>query len=100
MRSSDLFVLRACNKKPSVIFVKKMPERVLLLVLGQRGEVENFLALGCALLERGHDIVLATHIEFKDVVRSRGLLFTPLPGESATVEKLYNYSTTPPSRHQ
>ena len=70
-----------------------MGERVLLLVLGTRGDVEPFLALGCSLQDRGHDVVLATHGCYENVVSIRGLEHASLlPGDPCSMMKLFNAS--------
>jgi sterol 3beta-glucosyltransferase len=50
--------------------------------LGSRGDVQPYAALGLALQERGHQVTLATHINFQAYVEGLGLAYRPLPGDS------------------
>ncbi|PXY36309.1 glycosyltransferase [Prauserella flavalba] len=54
--------------------------RVSLVVVGSRGDVQPFLALGAALRARGHQVRLATHGDFRDLAAEAGLEFYPVPG--------------------
>ncbi|SFB47891.1 O-mycaminosyltylonolide 6-deoxyallosyltransferase [Amycolatopsis marina] len=54
--------------------------RVTLVAIGSRGDVQPFLALGAGLRERGHDVRLATHADFRDLTREAGLEYFPVPG--------------------
>lgn len=52
--------------------------RVTLLTVGSRGDVQPFLALGLALEAAGHEVVVATHVRYADLVTEVGLTFAPL----------------------
>ncbi|KAF5643402.1 sterol glucosyltransferase [Fusarium tjaetaba] len=54
---------------------------VVIQVVGSRGDVQPFIALGVALQRYGHRVRLATHDTFKDIVRSSGLEFYPVGGD-------------------
>ncbi|MBM7442937.1 glycosyltransferase [Streptomyces sp. HB132] len=54
--------------------------RASLVVLGSRGDVQPFIALGTTLKARGHAVTLATHGDFETLVREAGLDFIELPG--------------------
>lgn len=57
---------------------------IVMQVAGSRGDVQPFVALGCALQRYyGHKVRLATHAAFEDFVRSSGLEFYPLGGDPA-----------------
>jgi hypothetical protein len=57
---------------------------IVIQVAGSRGDVQPFIALGCALQrDYGHRVRLATHAAFEDFVRSSGLEFYPLGGDPA-----------------
>ena len=57
---------------------------IVVQVAGSRGDVQPFIALGCALQrDYGHRVRLATHATFEDFVRSSGLEFYPLGGDPA-----------------
>lgn len=57
--------------------------RITLLGLGSRGDVQPFVALGAALRGRGHDVVLATHDDFRELVAEAGMEFRSIPGSPA-----------------
>jgi len=49
----------------------------LLLSIGTRGDMEPFLALGCLLADRGHDVTCAMPEQFRELVADAGLAFKP-----------------------
>ncbi|TWH20718.1 O-mycaminosyltylonolide 6-deoxyallosyltransferase [Prauserella rugosa] len=51
-----------------------------MAVVGSRGDVQPFLALGSAMRERGHEVRLATHADFRELTAEAGLEFHPVPG--------------------
>lgn len=55
---------------------------IVIQVVGSRGDVQPFIALGQELLKHGHRVRLATHDVFSDFVRSSGagLDFYPIGG--------------------
>jgi sterol 3beta-glucosyltransferase len=55
--------------------------RVAIHTLGTRGDVQPYMALALGLRARGHDVQLAAPVQFEAMVRERGILFAPLPGE-------------------
>ena len=55
---------------------------IVIQVAGSRGDVQPFLALGCALQrDHNHRVRIATHPVFEDFVRSAGLEFYSLGGD-------------------
>lgn len=57
---------------------------IVIQVAGSRGDVQPFIALGCALQrEHGHRVRIATHAAFEDFVRSSDLEFYPIGGDPA-----------------
>ncbi|OWP00890.1 glycosyltransferase family 1 protein [Marssonina coronariae] len=56
---------------------------IVIQVVGSRGDVQPFVALGQELLAVGHRVRLATHNVFEDFVRSAGLEFYPIGGDPA-----------------
>jgi sterol 3beta-glucosyltransferase len=52
--------------------------RITIPTTGSRGDVEPYVALGIGLRARGHQVCVATHINFEAAVRQHGLEFYPL----------------------
>ncbi len=55
--------------------------RIAVLTMGSRGDVQPFIALGMALKNAGHDVIMATHATFEDDIQDLGLEFSPLEGD-------------------
>ncbi|KAH6670812.1 hypothetical protein B0J14DRAFT_545439 [Halenospora varia] len=71
----------APNLPPEVDWRVKL--NIVIQVIGSRGDVQPFVALGQELQKHGHRIRLATHDVFEDFVRSAGLEFYPTGGDPA-----------------
>ncbi|KAJ7705308.1 hypothetical protein B0H17DRAFT_664811 [Mycena rosella] len=56
---------------------------IVIQVVGSRGDVQPFIALGNELQKHGHRVRLATHDVFEDFVRKSGLEFYPIGGDPA-----------------
>ncbi|OTA99236.1 glycosyltransferase family 1 protein [Hypoxylon sp. CI-4A] len=56
---------------------------IVIHVVGSRGDVQPFVALGNALQRDGHRVRLATHDVFVSFVRESGLEFYPIGGNPA-----------------
>jgi len=54
---------------------------VVIQVVGSRGDVQPFVALGEGLKLHGHRVRLATHVKFRDFVLQSGLEFFPIGGD-------------------
>ncbi|CAN1132168.1 Sterol 3-beta-glucosyltransferase UGT80A2 [Linum perenne] len=66
----------------ATIAVKDIPPlQIVMLIVGTRGDVQPFVAIGKRLQEDGHRVRLATHANFKDFVLTAGLEFFPLGGD-------------------
>lgn len=52
--------------------------KALLLTLGTRGDVQPFVALGRELLDRGHDVTIATSRAFESLVTRHGSDYRPI----------------------
>ncbi|KAG6404699.1 hypothetical protein SASPL_136952 [Salvia splendens] len=57
------------------------PLQIVMLIVGTRGDVQPFVAIGKRLQADGHRVRLATHSNFKDFVLTSGLEFYPLGGD-------------------
>lgn len=56
---------------------------IVIQVVGSRGDVQPFIAIGNELQKHGHRVRLATHDVFEDFVRQHGLEFYPIGGDPA-----------------
>ena len=61
----------------------KVSLNVVILVVGSRGDVQPFIALGKELQRMSHRVRLGTHDVFRDTVRDAGLEFYPIGGDPA-----------------
>lgn len=57
------------------------PLQIVILIVGTRGDVQPFIAIGKKLQDYGHRVRLATHANFKEFVLTAGLEFFPLGGD-------------------
>ncbi|XP_027352413.1 sterol 3-beta-glucosyltransferase UGT80A2-like [Abrus precatorius] len=57
------------------------PLQIVMLIVGTRGDVQPFVAIGKRLQVDGHRVRLATHKNFEDFVLNEGLEFYPLGGD-------------------
>ncbi|CAD6225932.1 unnamed protein product [Miscanthus lutarioriparius] len=57
---------------------RRPPMQIAMLIVGTRGDVQPFIAIGKCLQDYGHRVRLATHANFKDFVMTTGLEFYPL----------------------
>ncbi|KAJ5395019.1 uncharacterized protein N7487_009322 [Penicillium crustosum] len=56
---------------------------IVIQIVGSRGDVQPFIALGNALQKHGHRVRIATHDIFADFVHESGLEFYPIGGDPA-----------------
>ncbi|KAJ3268223.1 hypothetical protein HDV01_003261, partial [Terramyces sp. JEL0728] len=56
---------------------------IVIQIVGSRGDVQPFVALGIELQKYGHRVRLATHETFRKFVTENGLEFYPLSGDPA-----------------
>jgi hypothetical protein len=54
---------------------------IAILIVGTRGDVQPFIAIGKRLLAYGHRVRLATHANYREFVMEQGLEFFPLGGD-------------------
>ncbi|KAL1966364.1 hypothetical protein VTN77DRAFT_4506 [Rasamsonia byssochlamydoides] len=94
----DSEVCKALSKfihLPEEIFAPQRPPRysenkvwdlklnIVIHIVGSRGDVQPFIALGNELQRHGHRVRLATHNVFEEFVRRSGLEFYPIGGDPA-----------------
>lgn len=75
------------SRKASVLSTTDAPFplrlNIVIQVVGSRGDVQPFLALGKRLRSHGHRVRLATHLAFRDDVLAQGLEFFDIGGDPA-----------------
>lgn len=54
--------------------------RITILTIGSHGDVQPYVALGVGLQAAGHNVRLATHATYEELISSQGLDFAPLAG--------------------
>jgi sterol 3beta-glucosyltransferase len=75
--------------------------RIVIPITGSRGDVQPFIALGIGLRTVGHEVCLATHADFSELILSRGLEFFPIEDgsralhETETGQRMFNAGTNP-----
>lgn len=69
------------------------PLNIVIQVVGSRGDVQPFIALGTALQRYGHRVRLATHDVFAEFVRKSGLEFYPIGGNPEDLMSVSVYLT-------
>ncbi|KAL6871438.1 hypothetical protein ACP4OV_014267 [Aristida adscensionis] len=65
----------------SSVLEHRPPMQIVMLIVGTRGDVQPFIAIGKRLQDYGHRVRLATHANFKEFVMTSGLEFYPLGGD-------------------
>lgn len=66
---------------PPVYSPWDLPLNIVIQVVGSRGDVQPFIALGNGLQRHGHRVRLATHDVFEQFVLQAGLEFFPIGGD-------------------
>ena len=70
------------NFDPAPINIQwDIPLNIVIQVVGSRGDVQPFVALGNELQRHGHRVRLATHGVFEQFVQKEGLDFYPIGGD-------------------
>ncbi|KAF8606090.1 UDP-Glycosyltransferase/glycogen phosphorylase, partial [Ceratobasidium sp. AG-I] len=62
-------------------FASAPPMNINIMIVGSRGDVQPYLALGQKLQQHGHKVRLATHGTFRKLVRETGLRFFDIGGD-------------------
>jgi hypothetical protein len=55
---------------------------IVIQIIGSRGDIQPFIAIGKVLKERGHRVRLATHFAFRDFALDSGLEFFNIGGDA------------------
>ncbi|OQE14800.1 hypothetical protein PENFLA_c035G07213 [Penicillium flavigenum] len=61
----------------------KFPLNIVIQIVGSRGDVQPFVALGTELQKTGHRVRIATHNVFEQFILEAGLEFYPIGGDPA-----------------
>src|SRR4051794_41336846 len=69
--------------------------RILILTAGSRGDVAPFTGLGRRLQQAGHQVALAAHDRFADLVRESGLGYRALPGDPVELARARTAAPSP-----
>src|SRR4051795_3552231 len=69
--------------------------RVLIVTAGSRGDVAPFTGLGQRLQQAGHQVALAAHDRFADLVRGCGLEYRALPGDPVELVRARTAAPSP-----
>jgi sterol 3beta-glucosyltransferase len=64
------------------------PMRITCLTIGSRGDVQPYIALGKRLMQDGHHVRIATHVEFEDWIRGHGIDFKPVVGDPGELMRI------------
>src|SRR4051794_20855854 len=71
--------------------------RILILTAGSRGDVAPFTGLGQRLQQVGHEVALAAHARFAELVRESGLDYRALPGDPVELVRARTAAPSPES---
>jgi sterol 3beta-glucosyltransferase len=69
--------------------------RILIVTAGSRGDVAPFTGLGRRLQQAGHEVALAAHDRFADLVRESGLEYRALPGDPVELVRARTAAPSP-----
>jgi sterol 3beta-glucosyltransferase len=69
--------------------------RVLIVTAGSHGDVAPFTGLGVRLQQAGHQVALAAHDRFADLVRGSGLEHRALPGDPVELVRARSAAPSP-----
>jgi sterol 3beta-glucosyltransferase len=69
--------------------------RILIVTAGSRGDVAPFTGLGQRLRQAGHQVALAAHSRFADLVRDCGLEYRALPGDPVELVRARTAAPSP-----
>jgi sterol 3beta-glucosyltransferase len=66
--------------------------KITILTYGSRGDIQPFLPLSLGLMERGHSVILAAPLRFKNLIEGYGITFAPLAGDPEDLSRRLNDS--------
>ncbi|MFI7427751.1 glycosyltransferase [Micromonospora sp. NPDC049836] len=69
--------------------------RIVIVTAGSRGDVAPFTGLGQRLQQAGHQVALAAHDRFADLVRDAGLEYRALPGDPVELVRARTAAPSP-----
>ena len=69
--------------------------RILIVTAGSRGDVAPFTGLGQRLQQAGHQVALAAHGRFADLVRECGFEYRALPGDPVELVRARTAAPSP-----
>src|SRR4051794_18891074 len=69
--------------------------RIVIVTAGSRGDVAPFTGLGLRLQQAGHQVALAAHDRFADLVRGVGLEHRTLPGDPLELTRARTAAPSP-----
>jgi len=69
--------------------------RIVIVTAGSRGDVAPFTGLGLRLQQAGHQVALAAHGRFADLVRGCGLEHRTLPGDPVELTRARTAAPSP-----
>jgi UDP:flavonoid glycosyltransferase YjiC (YdhE family) len=73
--------------------------RILIVTAGSQGDVAPFTGLGQRLRVAGHEVALAAHDRFADLVRESGLEHRTLPGDPVELVRARTAAPSPEAAH-
>jgi sterol 3beta-glucosyltransferase len=56
-----------------------------IITTGSRGDVQPFIALALALVQKGHDVTIVASENFREFVEDFGITYMPLTGDSESI---------------
>jgi sterol 3beta-glucosyltransferase len=59
--------------------------KITILTYGSAGDVVPYISLALGLMERNHDVILAAPQNFEAQVKSMGIQYKPLPGDTQAI---------------
>lgn len=74
-------VISSSTQEPLVYQAPEKSLHFTCITIGTRGDVQPYIALCKALMEKGHRCRIATHDEFKDWIEAHGIEFRSVGGD-------------------